>query len=113
MPPKKPGLVVCSAKLALRAVAAASVELRFWFMRPLYLVAEDWSGAGYQSTVMDMGVVRRWEWALGVSVVMGGKGRETEGFWRKGKGLMGEKGGVEGPLGVRKDHWCKMMGERG
>jgi len=41
MPPKKPGLVVCSAKLALRAVATASVELRFWFMRPLYLVAED------------------------------------------------------------------------
>ncbi len=59
------------------------------------------------------GSVRRWEWALGVSVVMGGKGRETEGFWRKGKGLMGEKGGVEGPLGVRKDHWCKMMRERG
>ncbi len=83
MPPKNPGLVVCSAKLALRAVAAASVELRFWFMRPLYLVAEDWSGAGYQSTVMDMGVVRRWEWASGVSVVMGGKAERQRGFGEK------------------------------
>ncbi len=46
------------------------------------------------------GSVRLWKWALGVSVVMGGKTeREREmGERRKGKQLMGEKG-------VLKDHW--------
>lgn len=56
MPPKKPGLVVCSAKLALRAVATASEELRFWLMRPLYWAAEDYKGGGCQQMAMDRGV---------------------------------------------------------
>ena len=34
MLPMNPGAVFCSAKLALRAAADASMELRFWFIRP-------------------------------------------------------------------------------
>ena len=32
--PRKPGAGFCSSKLALRALADMSAELRFWFRRP-------------------------------------------------------------------------------
>lgn len=37
MEPKNPTGAFCSAKLALRAVAASSTELRFWPIRPANL----------------------------------------------------------------------------
>lgn len=40
-PPKKPGACLCSAKLALRAAAASSRELRFWLWRLANFWAEE------------------------------------------------------------------------
>lgn len=44
----KPGALFCSAKLALRAAADASCELRFWLLRPANLVTEDCGVFRYQ-----------------------------------------------------------------
>lgn len=41
IPPRNPGALFCSAKLALRAAADASCELRFWLLRPANLVTEE------------------------------------------------------------------------
>lgn len=48
MPPRKPGALFCSAKLALRAAAEASCDLRFCSWRPANLLTEDCGWYGYQ-----------------------------------------------------------------
>ena len=48
MPPRKPGALFCSAKLALRAAAEASCELRFCSWRPANLLTEDCGWYGCQ-----------------------------------------------------------------
>ena len=42
IPPRNPGALFCSAKLALRAAAVASCELRFCWFRPANLDTEDY-----------------------------------------------------------------------
>lgn len=46
IPPRNPGALFCSAKLALRAAADTSCELRFWLLRPANLDTEDCLGPG-------------------------------------------------------------------
>lgn len=53
MLPNMPGALLCSAQLALRAAALASVELRFWFIRLLNLVVEEDCGEGLDGRMDD------------------------------------------------------------
>ena len=80
MLPMIPGAGFCSSKLALRALAEMSVELRFWPTRPANLPepAEDCEKGGYVSCVGLHGVSER-EWEEGGDILVASRSRRLLG----------------------------------